>query len=345
MKMFDLKEVVLGLNTPIINSLLNSIELYKGKTLTVEKMKKVEKLKAIARRSGVMTSNFLGNVFLSEQREKALFEDNAVPESFQEHMIKGYDSALDLIDQVYAFQPFDRSFICTLHYYIYKDYNPEFGGKFKDTQNYIQEIMPDGSLRTIFVPAAPEEAVILLENLIYQFNTCMQDEECNKLLTIVVFILDFMAIHPFNHGNGRVSRLILNFLLKKYGYVVDDYFALAYIMRTKISSYIDVFEASIKGWFDSVNDYTQYATFMLKAILEAYRKIDYIMVVNEDEGTAEEKTLKVVLDSATPISKSVIQNVLYATSSATIEKALSKLLKDGKIQLITKGRYSIYFRA
>lgn len=345
MKMFDLKNAVLGLNKPNIVSLLNSIELYKGKTLPVSKVKKVESLKEIARRSGVMASNAIGNIYITEEREKAIFVKGAQPQSLQEHMIRGYSNAIDLIDEVKTYQPFDRSFISTLHYYIYKDYNPDFGGRFKDSQNYIQEAMPDGTFRTIFVSAAPEEVLPLLDNLIYQFNLCAKDEECNKLVLIAAFMLDFMCIHPYNHGNGRVSRLILNFLLKKYGYDIDDYFAIPYLMRQHLGEYIDAFEASSRGWEDNENNYEAYVEFVLKRVLEAYRKLDYILEVNALECSSEEKVLKVVADSVTPISKTVVINVLYATSQATIEKALAKLLKEGRIQLITKGRYSKYFRA
>lgn len=345
MKMFDLKNAVLGLNKPNIVSLLNSIELYKGKTLPVSKVKKVESLKEIARRSGVMASNAIGNIYITEEREKAIFVKGAQPQSLQEHMIRGYSNAIDLIDEVKSYQPFDRSFISTLHYYIYKDYNPDFGGRFKDSQNYIQEAMPDGTFRTIFVSAAPEEVLPLLDNLIYQFNLCAKDEECNKLVLIAAFMLDFMCIHPYNHGNGRVSRLILNFLLKKYGYDIDDYFAIPYLMRQHLGEYIDAFEASSRGWEDNENNYEAYVEFVLKRVLEAYRKLDYILEVNALECSSEEKVLKVVIDSVTPISKTVVINVLYATSQATIEKALAKLLKEGRIQLITKGRYSKYFRA
>ncbi len=343
--MFDLKGAVLGLNTPSIVSLLNSIELYKGKTLPVAKIKKVDALKLIARRSGVIASNAIGSVYITEEREKALFVKNAQPQTLQEYMIRGYNNALDLINEVYKYQPFDRSFISTLHYYIYKDYNPDFGGRFKDSQNYIQEAMPDGSFRTIFVSSAPEEVLPLLENLIYQFNLCAADEECNKLVLIAAFMLDYMCIHPYNHGNGRVSRLLLDFLMKKYGYDVDEYFAVAYLLRQHLGEYIDAFEASCQGWHDNENNYEPFVEFILKRILEAYRKLDYILEINAMDSTSEEKVMKVVADSATPISKTVIFNVLYATSSATIEKALAKLLKDGRIQLITKGRYSKYFRA
>ena len=342
--MFDLKGTVLAMNTPNVVSLLNSIELYKGKTLAVKKAKKPDVLKAMARRSNAVMSNQIGNVYISEERESAIFTRNARPQSLPEFMVVGYANALDLIEEVYKYQTLDRSFVSTLHYYIYKDYNPEFGGRFKDSINYIQESLPDGSFKTIFVSSAPEEVAILLENLIYQFNLCAADEEVNKLLLIAAFMFDFMCIHPYNHGNGRVSRLLLHFLLKKYGYEVDDYFAIAYGMKQHLGEYIDAFKDSSEGWHDSENDYEPFISFILKRILEAYQKLDYILEVSEIKGTAEEKVLKVVMDSATPISKTVVLRVLYTLSKVTVEKALAKLVDEGRIQLITRGRYSKYFR-
>ena len=344
MKMFDLKGTVLALNKPNIVSLLNSIELYKGKTLPVKKAKKLDMLKMMARRSGAVMSNQIGNVYITEEREHAMFVKGSQPQSLPEYMVKGYSNALDLIEEVYKFQTLDRSFVSTLHYYIYKDYNPEFGGRYKDSINYIQESLPDGTFKTIFVSSAPEEVVILLDNLIYQFNMCAADDECNKLLLIATFMLDFMCIHPYNHGNGRVSRLLLTFLLKKYGYDIDDYFALAYLMKQHLGEYIDAFKLSSEGWHDSENDYEPFVSFVLKRILEAYHKLDYMLEVNEEKATAEEKVLKVVNDSATPISKTVVLRVLYALSKVTVEKALAKLVDEGRVQLITRGRYSKYFR-
>ena len=344
MKMFDLKGAVLSLNSPGIVSLLNSIEYYKGKTGQVSKMKKADVLNEMARRSGTIASNAIGNIYVAEERERVLCSRLSQPQTLQEHMVIGYLNAMDLIGEVYKYQTLDRSFVTTLHYYIYKDYNPEFGGRFKDSQNYIQESMPDGSFRTIFVSAAPEDVVNLLDNLLYQFNECAKDEECNKLILTAAFMLDFMCIHPYNHGNGRVSRLLLHFLLKKYGYEIDDYFAIAYLMRQHLGEYIDAFEASSAGWHDSENNYEAFVTFILKRILEAYRKLDYIIEINELNATCEEKVLKTIEDSATPISKTMVLRILYSTSKATIEKALAKLLKEGRIQIITKGRYSKYFR-
>ena len=111
---------------------------------------------------------------------------------------------------------------------------------------------------------------------------------------------------------------MLHFLLKKYGYEIDDYFAIAYLMRQHLGEYIDAFEASSAGWHDSENNYEAFVTFILKRILEAYRKLDYIIEINELNATCEEKVLKTIEDSATPISKTMVLRILYSTSKATI---------------------------
>lgn len=344
MKTFDLKGAVLSLNTPTIVSLLNSIEYYKGKTADLTKLKKIDTLKKMAYRSNAIASNAIGNIYVQEDRERVLCEHLSQPRTLQEHMVVGYTNALDLIEEVYKFQTMDRAFLATLHYYIYKDYNPDFGGRYKDSQNYIQEAQPDGSFKTIFVTAKPQNVVPFLDNIIYQFNECAKDEECNKLLLTAAFMFDFMCIHPYNHGNGRVSRLTLHFLLKKFGYDVDDYFAIPYLMKHKLGDYIDAFKSSAETWRNEETNYAPFVEFVLRRILDAYHKLDYIIEVNQMDATCEEKVLKVVNDSATPISKTMVLRVLYPISKATIEKALSKLLKEGRIQLITKGRYSKYFR-
>lgn len=345
MRIFDLEGTVKNLlMNPNIISLLNSIELYKGKTSGVSKLKKVEKLSELAFVSGTEASCGMSSIFIGDDRIKALLIKGQTPETYHEYVFNGYYKALKHIDECYKYQPFDRSFISTLHYYLYKDYNPEIGGQYKDSLNYVQERMQDGTMRTIYVAVEPSQVPTLLDNLVYQFNMVSQNEETNKLVLILTFLFDFLCIHPFNRANGRVSRLLLNFLTRKYGYDVGKYFSIPYIMKQRFSGYIDAFEASSKGWQENENDYTQYVTYMLKCILEAYRKLDYIMEVNENNGKAIDKVYKVIFDSATPINKRVIENVLYATSSATIEKALAELIKENRIQLISKGRYSKYFR-
>ena len=344
MRIFDLKQAVLGLPQQRLGDLRGSIEEYRKDALRVDSLPNVAKLKGIARQSGTVSSCARSNVFLSDVEEKNLFEKGLPPTNLQTKICKGYLDALDMIDETFDKEEFTVSYITNIHYRMYEAVNSDIGGKFKDTQNYIQESLNDGTNRTIYIPAAPEEAYPLLDNLVWQFNLVAEDPEVDKLELIAVFLCDFLCIHPYVHGNSRLSRLLLYYLLKRFGYKVDEYYALSYVFEHRIGEYIDSFRDSAKGWGSGSNDSEPFVHFVLRSLRKAYRHLAYIVLMNERAGTVEEKVQKIVLDSSSPISKKVIEKVLYNANKATIEKSLGKLVKEGKIRLIARGASRKYGR-
>ena len=187
--------------------------------------------------------------------------------------------------------------------------------------------------------------VIVLQSLYeYELRTLAEDPEVDKLQLIAVFLCDFLCIHPYVHGNSRLSRLLLYYLLKRFGYNVDEYYALPYVFEHRIGEYIDSFRDAAKGWGSGSNDYEPFVHFILRSLRKAYRHLAYIVLMNERSGTVEEKVQKIVLDSSSPISKKVVEKVLYNANKATIEKSLGKLVKEGKIRLIARGASRKYGR-
>lgn len=337
MRIFNVKDVVLNLPQEKLGLTVAAIKRHEAAVEKAGVLPHVEKLRNIARRSGAVNSCALGNVFLSDEEEIELFEKGEEPHNFAQRIVKGYCDALDLIDQVYDQTELSISFISTLHYLMYKPENPAIGGKFKDTQNYIQERMADGSYQPVFTPAPPEEAYALLDSLVYQFNECAKDPEVDKLLLIAVFMCDFLCIHPYNHGNGRVSRLVLHFLLKKYGYYVDDYFAVPYILDRQVADYLASFKQSGINWREGNNDYLPYVHFLLRMVHAAYRRLDYIVALSASKESLEEKAYRVIKESAGPIGYGVLQSVLFDFDRAEIRKACESLLEAGKIVRASRG--------
>lgn len=337
MRIFDLKGEVLGLSDPDLESSLGAIKGLAERTAEVGALEDVESLKRIAVRKGVVSSCAIGNVFISDLQEKSLFEKGKEPTNFETHMVKGYLNALNYVNAAPKDQPLSMDFLMNIHYEMYKEYNPEIGGKIKNTQNYIQKLDRDGLYNAVYVPAAPEVAYSLLDNLLYQYELCEKDEEVDKLKLIAVFMLDFLCIHPFNHGNGRMSRLILHFLLNKYGYEVDSYFPISSLLDREVGVYLDAFKESAVGWGSGENDYLPYAKFLTGRILEAYRKLGYIMGIGKLKGSIEDKVFRIISDSRTPIDRSIIENVLYATSPESIDEALENLMDTNKIRLLARG--------
>lgn len=345
MKIFNLNQDVLALNKPVINTLLESIEFYRGKTYALPAMKKLNRLHSLSKRRSTTSSNAIEAIQVTPLREKQLFEMGETPSSFEDYMLTGYNKALEGIFSNYSYQVLDASFICDLHRQLYEGWNPGFGGRYKQNQNYIQAIHEDGSKEMIFTPPSPRDTPMLMDNLIYQFNLYAGDPTINRLVLIAVFIQNFLCIHPFDDGNGRVSRLLTTFLLLKYGYDLDRYYSLSYLILNSLDDYYEALHTSDRGWKENESDATAFVLFLLKMILSGYVKLDFVLEANHlPNTTAEEKTLYVINQSSRPISKADIEEVLYTLGRDSIEKSLKKLVKEKKIQLVQKGRFSLYYR-
>lgn len=345
MRFLNLKEQCLKLNDPQINNLTRSIELNRGKSFTLPKKFKVNRLHELNKRRSVTSSNKIEGIEIGASREEPIIFDKVKAETQAEFLLGGYNKALGLIYETYKYQSLTEGFIKDLHYKLYEGYNPEFGGKYKTEQNYIREHDKNGNLiRTVFIPVKPSEVDDYMGNLVFQFNSLINDPSINKLVLITAFTLDFLCIHPFFDGNGRISRLLTTFLLTKYGYDIDSFYSTSYVMLNSINDYYSSLEASSNRWKDGTNDYSFFVHYMLQVISEAYIKLDYIVSVNSSEGKAKDKVLRVINDSPTKITKSDIEELLVNYSRTSIELALGELLKEDKVIILNKGRYSRYFR-
>lgn len=345
MKIFNLKDRVIELsNRPEILSLISQVEFYHGRAYKLPNKLKLSRLHDLSKRRSVTSSNEIEGVVVSTKRQDGIFDLGMDPETNEEKMLMGYNNALEHIFNVYKFQELDDKFIRYLSELEWKLVNPQFGGYYKDHQNYIREYYKDGTSRTVFIPTKPEETEQTLGNLIWQFNDALSDHRVNRLLLIFVFIVDFLCIHPFNDGNGRVSRLLTTYLLLKYGYELDRYYSTSYIILQNLSQYYNCLEKSSKGWHEDENDYSYFALYMLYVLFAGYKRLDYIFTINEQKGTLCEKILRILNDTNKPITKADIEEVLFSNKRDSIEEALGKLVKEHKIQLLKKGKYSQYWK-
>lgn len=345
MKFISLKEQIIKLTNPTIARMLQAVEMNRGKAFSLPKKIKVNRLHDLNKRRSVTSSNEIEGIKIQKSREEDILLNNIAPETKEEYLLFGYNQALENVFEVYKYQSLTESYIKDLHYLLYKALTPDFGGKYKTEQNYIREYDKQGNLiRTVFIPSKPEEVENLMGNLVYQFNECINDPECNVLITIFVFILDFLCIHPFFDGNGRVSRLLTTFLLLKYDYDLDKYYSLSYVILNNIDGYYRSLEQSSVGWKEDENNYEFFVHFMLTCLKEGYERLVYIFEINSLVGTSDEKVLRVINDSIGPITKAEIEDVLVNFTRTTIEKSLSTLLKENKIQMIQSGKYAKYYK-
>ncbi len=211
-------------------------------------------------------------------------------------------------------------------------------------QNYIVANFPDGSSRTLFTPPSPIETPDAVQSLCGTFNKAMDVAEIDSLLLIPTFIKDFLCIHPFNDGNGRMSRLLTTLLLYRSGFVVCKYISLEKkIERTK-DAYYDVLESSSENWNEGANDNTPFIKYLLGIILSAYRDFEERLSLIDDKPSAAEAVEQVIRKRIGKFTKSDIQEECPALARQTIEKALKELCDAGKIEKQGGGRATFYVR-
>lgn len=309
-----------------------------------QKKDKLEKLVEIAKIQSTESSNKIEGIVSTNTRIKQLVQDKTTPRNRDEKEIMGYRDVLNIVHENYEYIPITPNYILQLHKYLYQYANPDFGGKFKKSQNYIIATMNDGSSRTLFTPLSPVETPNAMQELCDTFNNAINRGEIDPLLLIINFIKDFLCIHPFNDGNGRMSRLLTTLLLYRSGFVICKYISLEKKIEKTKDSYYDVLEESSENWNEGKNDNTSFVKYLLGIILSAYRDFEERLNLIDDKISALEMVEKVTGTRLGKFTKSDIQEECPSLARQTIEKALKQLCDCGKIEKQGSGSATFYVR-
>jgi Fic family protein len=331
-------------NSNIIN-LISNIHEYKGKQSYLLDSKKdaLETLLKIAKVQSTTSSNKIEGIYTTDKRIKEIINQKLEPKNRNEEEIAGYRDVLFLIHENYKFIEINKNTILQLHRDLYKYTGYSYGGKFKNSQNYIEEETEKGEKKIRFTPLSPVETPIAIEDLCKSYNELVNDESCDLLVLIPIFILDFVSIHPFNDGNGRISRLLTLLLLYKTGYMVGKYISIEKIIEDTKDSYYDALEKSSLKWHSNENNYSYFVEYYLGIILNAYKEFDSrISIIKTKKVTSYDRVIDIFKDNIIPIDKSLIMNKCPDLSETTVERILNKLLKENKIVKISGGRYTKY---
>ena len=346
MRKFNLMEEYNSIisNSNIIN-LISKIHEYKGKQSYLLDTKKdtLETLLKVAKIQSTSSSNKIEGIYTTDKRINEIVNQKLEPKNRNEEEIAGYRDVLSLIHENYNFIDITQNTILQLHRDLYKYTGYSYGGKFKNSQNYIEEENEKGEKKIRFTPLSPVETPIAIEDLCKNYNELVNNESCDLLVLIPIFILDFVSIHPFNDGNGRMSRLLTLLLLYKANYLVGKYISIEKIIEETKDSYYDTLEKSSVKWHDNENDYSYFVEYYLGIILNAYKEFDSrINIVENKKVTAYDRIIDIFKANIIPIDKAYIINKCPDLSETTIERSLNKLLKEDKIVKISGGRYTKY---
>lgn len=345
MRKFDLVKESNSLMTNNIINLITSIHEYKGKqALYIEaKPDILSSLLSIARIQSTTSSNRIEGIYTTAQRTKEIINNKAKPQNRNEEEIAGYRDVLSTIHESYDYIDIKSNVILQLHRDLYKYSGLNYGGKYKDSQNYIEETLEDGTKKTRFTPLSPVETPIAMEELCNSYNEIIRKGEIDPLFIIPVFILDFVSIHPFNDGNGRMSRLLTLLLLYKSGYLVGKYISIEKFIEETKETYYESLEKSSINWLNNKNNYSYFVEYYLGIILSAYKefssRVDYI---TNKKMTAIDRICFLFTKSVSPINKSYLMEKCPDISETTIERSLNTLLNDHKIEKISGGRFTEY---
>ena len=271
-------------------------------------------------------------------------DQKTTPRNRDEEEISGYRDALSLIHESYEYIPIKSSYILQLHQVLYRYSQRGIGGRFKNTQNYITEIKESGEQIVRFMPLDPFETPTAIEKMCESFNRETDACEVDPLILIPAFIVDFLCVHPFNDGNGRMSRLLTTLLLYRAGYVVGKYVSLESKIEKTKESYYKALEKSDINWNREENDLTPFIKYILGTVLSAYRDFEQRVILVEDKASAIDLVRNAVNNTIGKFTKSDIMELVPSVGKSSVENSLKILIGEGVIGRDGKGKATFYFR-
>ena len=345
MRNYDYNQKWQQLLAPEIVAMLSQIHEYKGEqNLFIEaKSDSLTQLVEIAKIQSTEASNKIEGIFTSDERLKKLLTNKTTPKTRNEQEIAGYRDVLATIHDSYEYILVRPSFILQLHRDLYKFSGKSIGGNYKNSDNIIAEEDANGNRFVRFQPVSAWETPDAIEKLCTAFDDAIANNDADPLLIIPMFVLDFLCIHPFNDGNGRMSRLLTLLLLYRAGYIVGKYISIEKVIEESKDTYYEALQSSSIGWHEEENDYGHFVRYMLGVILSAYRDFSTRVKVLTTSGLSKpDRIREIIKDTLGKITKTEIMNKCPDISQITIQRTLNDLLKNGDIIKIGGGRYTSY---
>lgn len=345
MRQFDYLEKWKSLLTPEVVLLLTQIHEYKGEqTLFIEaKADALTQLVEIARIQSTESSNKIEGIYTSDERLYALVRDKTRPKTRNEQEIAGYRDVLNTIHESHDHIPPKPTIILQLHRDLYKFEGYDFGGRYKMADNVIEEEDAEGRKYVRFQPVPAWETPAAVEKLCAAFERASATGQIDQLILIPMFILDFLCIHPFHDGNGRMSRLLTLLLLYRAGYIVGKYISIEKLIETTKDSYYECLRESSEGWHENLNTYEPFVKYMLGILVGTYREFSSRVKLLTTSGMSKpDRVREMIRQTLGTITKKEILEKCPDISQITVQRALADLAERGEIIRIGGGRYTKY---
>lgn len=304
----------------------------------------LEKLVGIAKIQSTEASNAIEGIRTTTTRIRQLVAEKTTPKNRSEEEIAGYRDALNIIHENFDAIPITRNYILQLHKILYNQTSNPMAGQTKNVQNDISATYSDGHTETLFTPLAPYETPEALDRICNEYNRVIGNMELEPLIAIPVFIHDFLCIHPFNDGNGRMSRLLTTLLLYRSGFYVGKYISLEAKIAKNKDLYYDALYAAQQGWHEGKDDPVPFIKYLLGTILSAYRDFEDRFALVETKRTALETVRLATENKIGRFTKQDVRELCPSLSVSSIEGALRKLVEAGELKREDGGKNTCYYR-
>ncbi len=309
-----------------------------------QRPEELEKLVEVAKIQSTEASNAIEGIVTTDTRIRQLVEKKTTPRNRDEEEIAGYRDVLNIIHESFDDIPLTRNYILQLHKILYSHTGNPLAGKTKNMQNYISVTYADGQTGILFTPLAPFETPEALDRICEEYNRVIGNAEVEPLIAIPVFIHDFLCIHPFNDGNGRMSRLLMTLLLYRSDFYVGKYISLEAEIDHNKDLYYQALQESQTGWLEGTEDVVPFIKYILGTILSAYHKFEDRVFIVETKQSAEEMVRKAVHLKIGRFTKQDIRELCPSLSVSSVEGALRKMVASGELKREGVGRATYYVR-
>lgn len=309
-----------------------------------QRPEELEKLVEIAKIQSTEASNAIEGIVTTNTRIKQLVEEKTTPRNRDEQEIAGYRDVLNIIHDSFDAIPITQNYILQLHKMMYSHMNNPLAGRTKNVQNYISATYPDGHTEILFTPLAPYETPQALDRICEEYNRVIGNFEVEPLIAIPVFIHDFLCIHPFNDGNGRMSRLLTTLLLYRSGFYVGKYISLEAKIAKNKDLYYEALGRAQHGWHEGQEDPVPFIKYFLGMVLAAYKDFGDRFAIVEKKLPALDMVRMAVQNKIGRFTKQDIREQCASLSDSSIEGALRKLVVAGEIKREGAGKTTYYIR-
>jgi Fic family protein len=325
---------------------LSAIHEARGKqTLFLrQKEEKMNRLVEIAKVQSTEASNAIEGICTTQTRLKQLISEKTTPRNRDEKEILGYRDALNVVHESFEYIPITPNYILQLHKIMFQHTDSSFGGQFKNVQNYISATDALGNRFILFTPLAPYETPAAMQALCDSYNMAIGEGIVDPLLLIPVFIHDFLCIHPFIDGNGRMSRLLTTLLLYRSGYYVGRYISLEAKIAKNKDFYYEALQQSQTGWHEGTDDPTPFIKYMLGTVISAYRDFEDRVELVDEKLPSIEMVRSAVRQKIGKFKKADVLELCPSLSATSVERSLKALCHSGELSKHGNGKSTYYLR-